>query len=116
MGATQWRAAITRPPYLKCLVPPITASDCHEVGPIRGAFELGFNMSRTLANPVRPDLAHCKLPMVGLMCEALIRAVDGMRGPFAHLPLKDFPLLQQERLAPYYDDWLAPPSDAYWHQ
>jgi putative CocE/NonD family hydrolase len=40
-----------------------------------------------------------------------------MCDPFAYLPLKDFPLLQHERLAPYYYDWLAHPNDdEYWRQ
>jgi uncharacterized protein len=120
MGATQWLAAITQPPHLQCIVPLITASDYHEGWTYQGgAFELGFNMSWTLASLVLANLAHFKLPAdkVGSIREDIIRAVDCMCEPFAHLPLNDFPLLQQERLAPYYDDWLAhPDDDEYWRQ
>jgi putative CocE/NonD family hydrolase len=120
MGATQWLAAIARPPHLRCIVPMITASDYHEGWTYQGgAFSLGFNMSWTLANLVLPNLAHFKLTpseLVAVRAE-LVDAVDRMCGPFEHLPLAEYPLLRKHRLADYYDDWLAhPDDDAYWQQ
>jgi putative CocE/NonD family hydrolase len=120
MGATQWLAAIARPPHLKCIVPMITASDYHEGWTYQGgAFQLGFNLSWTLANLVLPNLAHFKLtPAEAAATRAeLIEAVDRMCGPFEHLPLKDYPTLRKHRLADYYYDWLDhPEDDAYWRQ
>jgi putative CocE/NonD family hydrolase len=120
MGATQWLTAIAHPPHLKCIAPLITASDYHEGWAYQGgAFELGFNLSWTLASLVLANLSHFTLPAdtVGRLREDLIRAVNEMCGPFAHLPLRDFPLLQQAQLAPYYYDWLAhPDADEYWQQ
>ena len=120
MGATQWLTAIAHPPHLKCIAPLITASDYHEGWAYQGgAFELGFNLSWTLASLVLANLSHCKLPAdtLGRLREDLIHAVNGMCGPFTHLPLTDFPLLQQAQLAPYYYDWLAhPDADEYWQQ
>lgn len=120
MGATQWLAAIARPPHLKCIVPMITASDYHEGWTYQGgAFALGLNLSWTLANLVLPNLAHYKLSpaeMTAIRAE-LIDAVDRMCGPFEHLPLTDYPTLRKHRLADYYYDWLAhPEDDAYWKQ
>ena len=120
MGATQWLAASARPPHLKCIVPLITASDYHEGWTYQGgAFELGFNLSWTLTNLVLANFAHFKTPAPTRerLRQELIRAVDGMCEPFTSLPLKDFPLLTQDDLAPYYNDWLAhPDDDAYWRQ
>ncbi|MBI2206475.1 MAG: CocE/NonD family hydrolase [Candidatus Rokubacteria bacterium] len=120
MGATQWLAALARPPHLKCIVPMITASDYHEGWAYQGgAFQLGFNMSWTLANLVLPNLAHWKLTPdeVKTLRGELIEAVDRMCGPFERLPLKNYPTLRKHRLADYYDDWLEhPEDDAYWRQ
>jgi putative CocE/NonD family hydrolase len=120
MGATQWLAALAKPPHLKCIVPMITASDYHEGWTYQGgAFALGFNLSWALANLVLPNLAHYKLApgeLAAVRAE-LIDAVDRMCGPFEHLPLADYPLLRKHRLADYYYDWLAHPEDgAYWRQ
>ncbi|MBI1737463.1 MAG: CocE/NonD family hydrolase [Candidatus Rokubacteria bacterium] len=120
MGATQWLAAVAQPPHLRCIVPMITASDYHEGWTYQGgAFQLGFNLSWTLANLVLPNLAHYKLApaeMAAIRTE-LVDAVDRMCGPFEHLPLGDYPTLRKHRLADYYYDWLAhPEDDAYWRR
>ncbi len=47
----------------------------------------------------------------------LVSAVDSMCGPFERLPLRGQPLLQEHRIADYYEDWLAhPEDDEYWQQ
>ena len=49
VGATQWLAAISRPPHLVTIAPTVTASNYHDGWTYQGgAFELGFNMSWTL--------------------------------------------------------------------
>ncbi|MBI3327993.1 MAG: CocE/NonD family hydrolase [Nitrospinae bacterium] len=120
MGATQWLTAIARPPHLKCIVPLVTASDYHEGWTYQGgAFELGFNMSWALTSLVLANLAHFQLPpeKADRIRAELIQGVDAMCEPFTYLPLKDFPGLKQEQLAPYYFEWLAHPNDdQYWRQ
>jgi putative CocE/NonD family hydrolase len=120
MGATQWLAAIARPPHLRCLVPMITASDYHEGWTYHGgAFSLGFNLSWALGPLVLANFAHYTLPppeATRALAE-LIEAVDCMCGPFERLPLHDLPILRRGRLAEYYFDWLEhPDDDAYWRQ
>jgi hypothetical protein len=120
MGATQWLAALARPPHLRCIVPMITASDYHEGWTYQGgAFSLGFNLSWTLAALTLANLAHFDLPPAeaARVRAELIQATDAMCGPFGRLPLADQPVLRQAGLAPYYFDWLAhPDDDAYWRQ
>jgi putative CocE/NonD family hydrolase len=120
MGAVQWLAAIARPPHLRCLVPLITASDYHEGWTYQGgAFQLGFNLSWTLAQLVLPNLGHFGLPPAetAQLRRELIGAVDEMCGPFQHLPLRGYPLLRQHHLADYYYEWLEhPEDDEYWRQ
>ena len=119
MGATQWLAALARPPHLRCLVPIITASDYHEGWTYQGgAFELGLNLSWTLATLVLANLGHFGLGAEESRVRAeLVEAVDHMCGPFERLPLADLPILRQHRLAEYYFDWLAhPEDDVYWQE
>jgi uncharacterized protein len=120
MGATQWLAALAKPPHLSCLVPMITASDYYEGWTHQGgAFQLGFSLSWTLANLVLPNLAHFKLTAaeLGALRAELVDAVDRMCGAFEHLPLEAYPLLRKHGLADYYYDWLAhPEDDGYWRQ
>jgi hypothetical protein len=120
MGATQWLAALARPPHLRCIVPMITASDYHEGWTYHGgAFSLGFNLSWTLSGLVLANFGHYTLPPgdAARIRGELVEAVDRMGGPFGHLPLRDLPVLRQASLAEYYDDWLAhPEDDAYWRQ
>ena len=117
VGATQWLAAMSRPPHLTAMVPNVTASNYHQGWAYQGgAFELGFNISwtlRALALANWENLSSLK----GLSPERryeLTKAVDSMESSFRHLPLNDFPYLK-EGLATYYYDWLAHPDyDEYW--
>ena len=117
VGATQWLAAIARPPHLAAIAPNVTASNYHNGWTYQGgAFELGFNISwtlnqLTLAN-FNAHAAAMDLP-AGRRGE-LLQAVDEMDAAFRHRPLQDFPHLQ-DGLADYFYDWLAHPSfDDYW--
>ena len=116
VGATQWLAAISTPPHLKAIFPLITASDYHEGWTYQGgAFALGFNASWTLAR-LAPD-TYMRLaktnPEAGKKLGAMIREIDQLHQLFQHLPLKDFPFLDEA--APYFSDWLAhPDDDDYW--
>ena len=117
VGATQWLAAIARPPHLAAIAPNVTASNYHNGWTYQGgAFELGFNISwtlnqLTLAN-FSAQAAARDIP-AGRRGE-LLQAVDEMDAAFRHRPLQDFPHLQ-DGLADYFYDWLAHPSfDDYW--
>ena len=117
VGATQWLAAISRPPHLVTIAPTVTASNYHEGWTYQGgAFELGFNMSWTL---LQLPLANFKnvSSVQGVPQErraVLMHAVDDLTGGFEFLPTKDYPGLDSG-LAKYYYDWLAHPDfDEYW--
>jgi putative CocE/NonD family hydrolase len=118
VGATQWLAAIARPPHLKALFPLITASDYHEGWTYQGgAFALGFNKSWTMTF-LAPDTFQRlmkKRPAFGEQLSKLLQGVDDMCHWFRQAPLKGFPLFGEA--APYFYDWLAhPDDDEYWAQ
>ena len=117
VGATQWLAAISRPPSLAAMIPGVTASDYHEGWTWQGgAFELGFNLNWALNFFVAGNYAslskHLGLPAEGL--EKLTDAIDDNFSAFRYLPLKEWPDLKPN-LAPYYYDWIDHPEyDDYW--
>jgi len=117
VGATQWLAAISRPPHLVTIAPTVTASNYHEGWTYQGgAFELGFNMSWTLLQLTLANFKNVS-SVQGVPQErraVLMHDVDDMTGGFEFLPTKDYPGLDSG-LAKYYYDWLAHPDfDEYW--
>ena len=117
LGATQWLAAIARPPHLQALFPSITPSDYQEGWVFQGgAFQLGFCLSWVLGPLVLGNFAHLSAAHPGLAdtYELLVHAVDRLDESFRHLPLRGLACLAHGG-APYYDDWLAHADDAaYW--
>lgn len=116
VGATQWLAAISRPPHLVTILPVVTPSDYHNGWTYQGgAFELGFNLSWTLLF-FAPDTALRAITAEGQGAErlaAIVTAIDALPEEFRRLPLKDQPAL--DGVADYYADWLAhPDEDDYW--
>ena len=117
VGATQWLAALARPPHLAAIMPNVTPSNYHEGWTYQGgAFELGFNISWTLLQLTLANfrtLSSVKnIPLERR--RQLVEAVDSMEPSFRHLPLKELPYLKGG-LADYYYDWLAHPDyDDYW--
>jgi putative CocE/NonD family hydrolase len=106
VGATQFLAAITRPPHLAGICPNYTASNYHDGWTYQGgAFEQWFNESWS----------------TGLATNTLLRkaedATDALNGTKV-LPLEAYPVLPAtsvEGIAPYFRDWLAHPNyDDYW--
>lgn len=107
VGATQYLAAIVRPPHLAGIAPNVTASNYHDGWTYQGgAFEQWFNESWTS----------------GLVENTVRRRVKG-GVPAAWngrntLPLTAYSFLEApstEGIAPYFTDWLAHPNfDAYW--
>ena len=119
VGATQWLAAVSRPPHLAAIFPSITGSDYHEGWTYQGgAFQMFFNMwwsvSLALANLEKLSQSLGDLQNEQ---EQLIEALDHLDEALRSLPLKEYPALKRPGLAPYYSDWLDhPDDDAYWRQ
>lgn len=106
VGATQYLAAIAKPPHLAGIAPNYTASNYHDGWTYQGgAFEQWFNESWA----------------TGLAMNTMRRRVeetDDALGGTKTLPLNDYEVLaapSAAEIAPYFKDWLAHPSyDAYW--
>ena len=117
VGATQWLAAMSSPPHLVTVVPNVTASNYHDGWTYQGgAFELGFNVSWTMAQLTLANFRNLsgKKSLPSERRHDLIKAIDGMTDAFRSVPMKDFPHLQGG-LATYFYDWLAHPDfDDYW--
>ena len=107
VGATQYLAAIAKPPHLAGICPDVTASNYHNGWVYQGgAFEQWFDESWT----------------TGLAMDTMSRhafpasLVDWTQ----KLPLSSYPVLEippAAGLAPYFTDWLSHPSyDDYWKQ
>jgi putative CocE/NonD family hydrolase len=108
VGATQFLAAIAKPPHLAGICPNVTASNYHDGWTYQGgAFEQWFNESWT----------------TGLAKNTMRRRVEAGGNAIGWtkiLPLRGYPVLEapeSEGLAPYFTDWLAHPNyDEYWKQ
>src|SRR3989440_4438564 len=108
VGATQYLAALAKPPHLAGICPNVTASNYHDGWTYQGgAFEQWFNESWTTG------LA------VNTMRRRVEKNADALSGSKV-LPLVSYPVLESpsaEGLAPYFKDWLAHPNfDEYWKQ
>jgi putative CocE/NonD family hydrolase len=105
VGATQYLAAIAKPPHLAGICPTVTASNYHDGWTYQGgAFEQWFNESWS----------------TGLAMNTMRRRVEesnALEGTKT-LPLMDYAVLEAPSaagIAPYFKDWLAHPNyDAYW--
>jgi putative CocE/NonD family hydrolase len=107
VGATQYLAAIAKPPHLAGICPTVTASNYHDGWTYQGgAFEQWFNESWS----------------TGLAMNSMRRRLEqsDALGGTKTLPLTDFAVLEAPSaagIAPYFKDWLAHPNfDAYWKQ
>src|SRR5437588_11717412 len=108
VGATQYLAAISKPPHLAGICPTVTASNYHDGWTYQGgAFEQWFNESWS----------------TGLALDTMRRRTEkGMDalGGSKVLPLLSYPVLEgpsSNGIATYFTDWLAHPNyDNYWKQ
>ena len=106
VGATQYLAAIAKPPHLAGICPTVTASNYHDGWTYQGgAFEQWFNESWS----------------TGLAMNTMRRRAEmngNALGGSKTLPLNDYEVLAAPSaagIAPYFKDWLAHPDyDAYW--
>src|SRR5438270_12471083 len=107
-GATQYLAAVARPPHLAGIWPTVTASNYHDGWTYQGgAFEQWFNESWS----------------TGLVLDTMRRRTEkGMDalGGSKVLPLLSYPVLEapsSNGIATYFTDWLAHTNyDNYWKQ
>jgi putative CocE/NonD family hydrolase len=108
VGATQYLAAIAKPPHLAGICPNYTASNYHNGWTYQGgAFEQWFGESWT----------------TGLALNTISRNPNSASNALnwtQTLPLMSYPVLDAPpvaKLAPYFSDWLAHPDyDDYWKQ
>jgi len=108
VGATQWLAALGKPPHLTAVFPLMTSSDYYEGWIYRGgALELLFSGFWTNA------LALNTLSRQASQRREIPRWVET-------LPLADYPVMptpDATALAPYFRDWLSHESDGdYWRR
>jgi uncharacterized protein len=108
VGATQFLAALAKPPHLAGICPTVTASNYHDGWTYQGgAFEQWFNESWS------SGLAENTMRR---RAEKNYNALGGINV----LPLNSYPVLEApsaEGIAPYFKDWLAHPNfDEYWKQ
>ena len=108
VGATQFLAAIAKPPHLAGICPNVTASNYHDGWTYQGgAFEQWFNESWSTG--LAENTMHRKV-------DAAQKAVEWTKV----LPLSAYPVLEAPAaagIAPYFSDWLAHPNyDDYWKQ
>ena len=106
VGATQYLAAIAKPPHLAGICPTVTASNYHDGWTYQGgAFEQWFDESWSS----------------GLALDTMRRRTEKGLNPLGGskvLPLVSYPLLEGSSstgVAPYFTDWLEHPNyDHYW--
>jgi putative CocE/NonD family hydrolase len=117
VGATQWLAAVQRPPHLVAIVPAQTSSDYYDGWSYEGgAFSLAFEQSWPLTtialSAMRRFGDQSLLSQIG-------SATADLPSLYRHLPLADAlgsPNLAA-KIAPYYADWVAHDTwDDYWKQ
>jgi putative CocE/NonD family hydrolase len=108
VGATQYLAALAKPPHLAGICPNVTASNYHDGWTYQGgAFEQWFDESwstQLAGNTMRRRAEKMADPLGGTKV----------------VPLNTYPVLEPpsgESIAPYFKDWLAHPNfDEYWKQ
>src|SRR5258708_26637468 len=108
VGATQYLAAIAKPPHLAGICPDVTASNYHDGWTYQGgAFEQWFDESWTTG------LAESTISRREELDSDVVRWTPT-------LPLLSYPVFETPSptgLAPYFTDWLAHPNyDDYWKQ
>jgi len=107
VGATQYLAAIAKPPHLAAICPDVTASNYHDGWVYQGgAFEQWFDESWTTGLALNTISRHAYPASLVSWTQKL--------------PLSSYPVLETPpaaELAPYFTDWLSHPNyDDYWKQ
>jgi uncharacterized protein len=117
VGATQWLAAVMRPPHLVAISPAMTSSDYYDGWSYEGgAWSLAFEESW----PIQTIALVSARRTGDQSAVAKITDATGMLSKtYEYLPLKDYPWLSPgiPAVAGYFYDWLAHDTwDDYWRQ
>ena len=113
-GATQYQAALTRPPNLKAIYVRESSADYNQEWVYQGgAFELGFSTYWVHA-VTSTDLPHLVCGEEVARQQAIFSRVrEEMDDWYARLPLYPCPFV--EGLSDWHNDWLARPDNGpYW--
>jgi putative CocE/NonD family hydrolase len=117
VGATQWLAAVMRPPHLTAIVPAMTSSDYYDGWSYEGgAWALAFEESwpiQTIA------LVNARRTGDQSLVARIADATGKISQTYNYLPLRDYPWLSPgvPAVAGYFYDWITHNSwDAYWQQ
>ena len=118
VGATQWLAAIARPPSLATICPRITSSGYYEGWTYQGgALEWGFAASwasMLVAQNLEHIMRNKEIPQA--MMGTLMQTIDRLDKAYPTTPTKNFPGLTPE-LAPFFHEWIRHTSyDEYWRK
>ena len=117
VGATQWLAAVMRPPHLVAISPAMTSSDYYDGWSYEGgAWSLAFEESWPIQT-----IALVSARRTGEQSAvAKINEATGMIAKtYDYLPLHDYPWLSPglPAVAGYFYDWIAHDTwDDYWRQ
>jgi putative CocE/NonD family hydrolase len=113
-GATQLQAALRRPPSLTCVCPGMTGSQYFDGWTYnQGAFALAFAASWATFLA----MGEAKRRGDAVATAAMHRAFLGGMSLYGGLPLRDYPPLAGNDLAPYFRDWLEHSTyDDYWRR
>jgi len=117
VGATQWLAAVMRPPHLVAISPSMTSSDYYDGWSYEGgAWSLAFEESWPIQT-----IALVSARRTGEQSAvARINEATGMIAKtYEYLPLHDYPWLSPglPAVAGYFYDWIAHDTwDDYWRQ
>ena len=117
VGATQWLAAVMRPPHLVAIAPAMTSSDYYDGWSYEGgAWSLAFEESWPIQT-----IALVSARRTGEQSAvAKINEATGMIAKtYDYLPLHDYPWLSPglPAVAGYFYDWIAHDTwDDYWRQ
>jgi uncharacterized protein len=117
VGATQWLAAVQRPPHLVAIVPAQTSSDYYDGWSYEGgAWSLAFEESWPLTTIA---LSAMRRSGDQSLLDQISGAASNLPELYRHLPFADYlgPSKAGAKIAPYYIDWVTHDTrDDYWKQ
>ncbi|MFF7941534.1 CocE/NonD family hydrolase [Nocardia gamkensis] len=115
LGMAVLQAVAARNPHLKAAVALVATADMHHTARPGGVFELGFLTTYGLVL-CREGLDHTSLDAgeQEQVRKLLTEAFADPRATVSRLPLTDISPLDDDRIAPFWTDWLRSPHDPFW--
>ena len=116
VGATQWLAAIAKPPHLRAIAPQLSSATFND-GWLRhdGVLSLGFAASWTLGSLAPDTFRRLRRdnPELGPAMRRALATLDDLDTWLETAPFAQTDVLRE--VAPYFSDWLAKGDDShYW--